>query len=66
MTLKDIEKMDALTLTPAQVGAVLNADPQVIRITAKQHPERLGYPVTFSGNRVKIPREPFLRFMRGE
>lgn len=29
MTLKEIESMDALTLTPAQVASVLNCDPQV-------------------------------------
>nr|DAH72626.1 MAG TPA: excisionase [Caudoviricetes sp.] len=66
MTLEDIERMDAPTLTPAQVGAVLKADPQAIRVTAKQRPELLGFPVFCVGNRVKIPREPFLRYLRGE
>lgn len=66
MTLEDIERMDAPTLTPAQVGAVLMADPQTIRVTAKQRPELLGFPVFCVGNRVKIPREPFLRYLRGE
>ena len=38
MTLKEIERMDALTLTPAQVASVLNCDPQVLRIAAKTRP----------------------------
>lgn len=66
MTLEDIERMDAPTLTPAQVGAVLKADPQAIRVTAKQRPELLGFPVFCVGNRVKIPREAFIAFVRGE
>ncbi len=66
MTIKDIELMDVITLTPAQVASVLNSDPQQIRATAKQRPELLGFPVIIVGNRVKIPREPFLKFMRGE
>lgn len=65
MTLADVERMDALTLTPAQVGSVLKADPQAIRILAKQDPKRLGFPVICVGNRVKIPRLPFLQFMKG-
>lgn len=66
MTLKDIEQMDVMTLTPAQVADVLGADAQAIRVTARSHPEWLGYPVTCSGNRVKIPRIPFIKFLRGE
>ena len=66
MTLKEIERMDALTLTPAQVASVLSCDPQVIRISAKTRPGLLGFPVICVGNRVKIPRIPFLRFVKGE
>lgn len=47
-------------LTPADVAPVLGCDPQDIRVTAKQAPERLGFPVTVIGTRVKIPRRAFL------
>lgn len=66
MTLADIEQMEALTLTPAQAAAVLNIDPQSLRLQARHRPELLGFPVICIGSRVKIPREPFLRFLRGE
>lgn len=66
MTLEEIESMDALTLTPAQVASVLNCDPQVVRLSAKNRPDLLGFPVICVGNRVKIPRIPFLRFVKGE
>lgn len=49
--------------TPAEVAAVLCAEPHAIRILAREHPERLKFPVLVIGNRVKIPRQPFLKFM---
>lgn len=65
-TLEDIESMDALTLTPTQVASVLHSDPQLIRVAARQRPELLGFDVIIVGNRVKIPREAFVAFMRGK
>ncbi len=32
MTLSEVERMDAATLTPAQVASVLHSDPQLIRV----------------------------------
>lgn len=54
------------TLTPAIVADVLDCDPQYIRIATRQCPERLGFPVARIGNRVKIPRLAFIRWMEGE
>lgn len=64
MTIKDVEKMNTLMITPAIAAEVLGADPQNIRLQARHHPERLGFPVVCSGNRVKILREPFVRFVK--
>lgn len=66
MTLSEVECMDATTLTPAQVASVLHSDPQLIRVAARQCPELLGFDVIIVGNRVKIPREAFIAFMRGK
>lgn len=63
MTLQEIIASDKPFLTPAEVAPVMGADPHTIRCTARQRPELLGFPFTFSGNRMKIPRIPFLRFM---
>lgn len=57
MTLSEVERMDAATLTPAQVASVLHSDPQLIRVATRQRPELLGFNVIIVGNRVKIPRE---------
>lgn len=56
-------RVDREWFTVTEVCGVLNADPQTIRLTARQRPELLGFPVIVAGNRVKIPRIPFLRYM---
>lgn len=66
LTLDQIEAMTAEVLTPAQVGSILHLDQDTIRGQAREAPWLLGFPVVCAGNRVKIPRLPFLRFMRGE
>lgn len=66
LTLADVEAMDALTLTPAQVGSVLGMHPNTIRWQARENPTALGFPVIVIKSRVRIPRIPFLRFMSGD
>ena len=63
-TLPEMAQMfDTEFFTPQDVSFVLKTDPQTIRICARQRPELLGFPVILIGNRVKIPRIPFLRCM---
>lgn len=66
LTLDQIEAMTTEVLTPQQVASVLHLDQDTIRGQAREAPWLLGFPVVCAGNRVKIPRLPFLRFMRGE
>ncbi|MBE6943831.1 MAG: hypothetical protein E7453_06175 [Ruminococcaceae bacterium] len=63
LTLQEIKNLDKAFLTPEQVSGVLGANPQTIRVTARQRPDLVGYEFTFVGNRMKIPKLPFLRFM---
>lgn len=56
-------RVDREWFTVTEISGVLNANPQTIRITARQRPELLGFPVIVAGNRVKVPRIPFLRYM---
>ena len=63
MTIEQIQNSEKLFLSPVEVAPVLGSDPHTVRCTAKQRPELLGFPFTFSGNRMKIPRVPFLRFL---
>ena len=65
-TLEELEAYPGAVLTCAQVAPVLQANPYTIHLTARQRPELLGFPVIVLGNRVKIPKAAFLRYMRGE
>lgn len=56
-------RVDREWFTVTEISGVLNADPQTLRLTARQRPELLGFPVIITGNRVKVPRIPFLRYM---
>ena len=66
MTLAELRKSDKDVLTPADISDVLGSDPETIRITARQRPELIGYPYTFTGNRMKIPRAAFLKWFDGK
>ena len=63
MKLEDIIASDKIFLAPGDICDVLGSNPQTIRVTARQQPDLLGFEFTFSGNRMKIPRVPFLRFL---
>ena len=65
LTLKDIKGMEKDVITPGEAGQVLGCDPQRIRLVAREHPERLGFPVILIGSRIKIPRLAFVRYMEG-
>ena len=58
-----IAASDVEMLTPADVAPVLGCHPYAINVAAKEDPARLGFPVCLIGNRVKIPRRAFLRWV---
>lgn len=60
--LEEIRQMKKTCITPAEAARVIHCSPDLIRVAARQKPELLGFPVTVTGNRTKIPRIPFLRF----
>ena len=62
-TLKEIAGYDREYLVPAQISEILNVSPQYVREAARKCPGQLGFPVIIIGDRVKIPRIPFLVFM---
>lgn len=66
MTLEQIESLPDEILTCQQIAPLLKANPATIHALAMEMPEQLGFPVMVMGNRVKIPKRAFLRFMKGE
>lgn len=66
MTIEEIRKSPKYMLSPTDISEVLGSDPETIRVTARTYPERIGFPFTFIGNRMKVPRMGFIRWMEGE
>ena len=63
MTLEEIKTSSKTFLIPSDIAPILHSDPHTIRCTARQRPELLGFDFFFIGNRMKIPKVPFLRKM---
>ena len=66
MTLEDLKHSTKNIITPAEAAQIINCNPHYIRVQARTYPERLGFPVIVLGNRTKIPRLPFIKFVEGE
>ena len=64
MTLKEIEESTKEVLTCQEVAPVLKCNPATLHMQAIEEPWRLGFPVIVMGRRVKIPRRPFIGFMK--
>lgn len=69
-TLEEIESMSKNILSPEDVCSYIGGDAHFFRNTArkdkKNHTDSFGFPVMVIGCRVKIPKEPFVKYMRGE
>ena len=66
MRVAEIEALDTDILTCAQVASVIGADQKTLHDQAIDFPEKLGFRVIVVGSRVKIPKEAFVKYMRGE
>ncbi len=66
MTVKDIEQLNADVLTPMQVADVLGCNAYSINLQARDNAAALGFPAIKIGSRVRIPKDAFIRFMRGD
>lgn len=63
-TLREIEALETEVLTCKDVSRVLCAGAYYLHEQAMKDPTKLGFPVIVHGTRVKIPKRPFLAFMR--
>ena len=63
MTLEEIKASPKIFLIPSDIAQLVGSDPHTIRCMARQRPDLLGFEFTFTGNRMKIPRIAFLRFL---
>lgn len=65
MTLDELKAMDKSVIPPKIAALFLRCDPYSINVQAKKCPDQLGFPVTMIGNRVKIPRLAFIKYLEG-
>ena len=66
MTLQELEQLETEVLTPKQVAPILGCQPYTINVAIKNGKNPFPFPVIMMGSRVRIPKMPFLKLMRGE
>lgn len=62
-TLEKVLVCEKLMLTPDDVAPLLGTTANTLRKTAKNTPQLLGFPFTYCGSNMKIPKQPFLEFL---
>lgn len=65
MTLEEIEALPKEMLVPADVAPYIGCSPYSINVAAKKG-TKFPFPVILMGSRVRIPKIPFIKAMRGE
>lgn len=64
MTIEEIKESTEPVLLAEDIAHLLKTKPQRLRLTARDHPEWLGFPVSrTSDSNVVFPRKPFLAFL---
>lgn len=70
MTIEEIKKLDREFLMPGDIASLLGTTGYAISVQVREDKENginsFPFPTIRIGNRVKIPRVPFLRAMTGD
>lgn len=66
MTLEDLERLPKEMLIPADIAPILGCKPYAINVATKDGRNPFPFPVIRMGSRVRIPKRPFIKAMRGE
>ena len=66
MTLQELEQLNKEMLVPADIAPILGCTPYSINIAVRDGKNPFPFPVIKMGSRVRIPKMPFLKAMRGE
>lgn len=66
MTLEDIEKLDKEMLIPSDIAPILGCAPYAINVATRDGKNPFPFPIIRMGSRVRIPKRPFLKAMKGE
>ncbi len=63
--LREIERSEDVFLLADDVAKAIGVAPQNLREQAKDEPHKLGFNVIVVGTSIKIPRIPFLEYIKG-
>ena len=63
--MREIERSEDIFLLADDVAKAIGVAPQNLREQAKDEPHKLGFNVIVVGTSIKIPRVPFLKYVRG-
>ena len=66
MTLEQIEALDKEMLVPKDIAPILGCAPYTIKVATKDGRNPFPFPIIRIGTRVRIPKQTFLKAMRGE
>lgn len=69
MTSDELARIEALPkemLVPTDIAKYLGCSPYAINVATKDGRNPFPFPVIRMGTRVRIPKRPFLKAMRGE
>ena len=66
MTLEELEMLDKEMLVPTDVAPILGCSPYTINVATKDGKNPFPFPIVRMGTRVRIPKRPFIKAMRGE
>ena len=65
-TLEEIEAIDKTMLVPTDICKYLGCSAYTINVATRDGRNPFPFPVIRMGTRVRIPKAPFLKAMRGE
>ena len=66
MTLQELEQIQRDILVPADIAPILGCTPYSINIAVRNGKNPFPFPVIVMNKRVRIPRIPFIKAMKGE
>ena len=66
MTLEQLEALDKEMLVPKDIAPILKCSPYAINVATQDGKNPFPFPIIRMGTRVRIPKRPFIKAMRGE
>ena len=66
MTLDQLEALDKEMLIPKDIASILGCAPYAINVATRDGKNPFPFPIIRMGTRVRIPKRPFIKAMRGE